>query len=60
MSRQWILAGQEGFEASLQFQENIRVPSPAELAPNEVLVKIHAASLNYRDLSIADPKVMLL
>jgi NADPH:quinone reductase-like Zn-dependent oxidoreductase len=57
MSRQWILASQEGFEASLQYQENVRTPSPDELGSNEVLVKIHAASLNYRELSIADPKV---
>jgi NADPH:quinone reductase-like Zn-dependent oxidoreductase len=57
MSRQWILASQEGFEASLQYQENVRIPSPDELGSNEVLVKIRAASLNYRELSIADPKV---
>jgi hypothetical protein len=57
MSRQWILASQEGFEASLKYQENVRIPSPDELSSNEVLVKIHAASLNYRELSIADPNV---
>jgi hypothetical protein len=57
MSRQWILASQEGFEVSLQYQENVRIPSPDELSSNEVLVKIHAASLNYRELSIADPNV---
>ncbi|RDW57978.1 alcohol dehydrogenase-11 [Coleophoma cylindrospora] len=56
MSRQWILASQEGFEASLQYQENVRIRSPAELESHEVLVKIYAASLNYRDISIADPK----
>jgi NADPH:quinone reductase-like Zn-dependent oxidoreductase len=57
MSRQWILAGQEGFETSLDFQQNVKIPSHDELASNEVLVKIHAASLNYRDLRIADPSV---
>jgi NADPH:quinone reductase-like Zn-dependent oxidoreductase len=60
MSKQWILASQEGFEASLQYQENIRIPSSDELGPNEVLVKLYAASLNYRELSIADPKVNYL
>ncbi len=57
MSRQWILASQEGFEVSLQYQENVRIPLPAELGTNQVLVKIHAASLNYRELGIPDPKV---
>lgn len=57
MSSQWILASQEGFAASLQYQENVRIPSPDELGSNEVLVKIHAASLNYREIQIADPKV---
>ncbi|KAI9745929.1 MAG: hypothetical protein M1818_000610 [Claussenomyces sp. TS43310] len=56
MSRQWILASQEGFENSLQYQENVNILSPDELGSNEVLVKIHAVSLNYRELSIADPK----
>ncbi|KAL2860970.1 zinc-dependent alcohol dehydrogenase family protein [Aspergillus lucknowensis] len=55
MARQWILTGQEGFETSLEYQENIRVPSPHELRPNEVLVKIFSASLNYRELAIAGP-----
>lgn len=53
MSRGWILASQEGFEASLQYQENVKIPSPDELGANEVLVKIHAASLNYREIQIA-------
>jgi hypothetical protein len=57
MSRQWILASQEGFEASLKYQENVRIPLPDELGSNEVLVKIYAASLNYREIQIADPKV---
>jgi NADPH:quinone reductase-like Zn-dependent oxidoreductase len=60
MSRQWILASQEGFETSLQYQENVRIPLPGELGSNDVLVKVHAASLNYRELSIADPKVSYL
>ncbi|OIW31261.1 putative alcohol dehydrogenase [Coniochaeta ligniaria NRRL 30616] len=55
MSRQWILASQEGFDKSLQYQQNVKIPSPNELRPNEVLVRIHAASLNYREIQIADP-----
>ncbi|CAM1507639.1 Fc.00g072800.m01.CDS01 [Cosmosporella sp. VM-42] len=55
MARQWILTGQEGFETSLKYEENIPVPSAEKLGPNEVLVKLHAASLNYRELPIAGP-----
>ncbi|KAJ4316383.1 hypothetical protein N0V84_007898 [Fusarium piperis] len=55
MARQWTLTSQEGFETSLAYHENVPVPSQAELGPNEVLVKIHAASLNYRELVIAGP-----
>lgn len=57
MSRQWILAGQEGFETSLEYQQNVSVPSQSELGPNDVLVRLHAASLNYRELMIAQPGV---
>ncbi|KAH7324278.1 putative alcohol dehydrogenase [Stachybotrys elegans] len=56
MARQWILARQEGFEASLEFKENLHIPSAKDLAPDEVLVKLMAASLNYRELVIPDPK----
>ncbi|KAM6524391.1 hypothetical protein FSOLCH5_004993 [Fusarium solani] len=55
MARQWILNSQEGFETSLEYQENVPVPSQAGLGPNEVLVKLYAASLNYRELVIAGP-----
>ncbi|KAK3334052.1 putative alcohol dehydrogenase [Cercophora scortea] len=55
MSRQWILASQEGFETSLQYQDNLPLPSATSLSPNSVLVKLHAASLNYREIQIADP-----
>ncbi|KAI0173519.1 putative alcohol dehydrogenase [Hypoxylon sp. FL1284] len=48
MARQWTLEGQTGLD-SLEYHENVKVPS-AELGPHEVLVKLHAASLNYRDL----------
>lgn len=59
MARQWILTGQEGFEKSLELQENVKLPTPDELGPTEVLVALQAASLNYRDLVIAGPVVRL-
>ncbi|KAL4987368.1 hypothetical protein BDW68DRAFT_188051 [Aspergillus falconensis] len=55
MARQWVLTGQEGFETSLEYQQGISIPSVHELGPNEVLVKMHAASLNFRELVIAGP-----
>ncbi|KAB5560299.1 putative alcohol dehydrogenase [Coniochaeta sp. 2T2.1] len=55
MARQWVLATQGGFEKSLQYQTEVKIPSPDELGPKDVLVKIHAASLNYREIQIADP-----
>ncbi|KAL4957568.1 hypothetical protein BDW69DRAFT_200636 [Aspergillus filifer] len=55
MARQWILTSQEGFEKSLEYQQGIVVPSAKDLAANEVLVKLYAASLNYRELVIAGP-----
>ncbi|RDW76865.1 zinc-dependent alcohol dehydrogenase family protein [Aspergillus mulundensis] len=55
MARQWVLTGQDGFETSLQYQTGLSIPSKTDLAPNEVLVKMHAASLNYRELVIAGP-----
>ena len=58
MARQWILTGQEGFEKSLEYQQGISIPSAQDLAANEVLVKLHAASLNYRELVIAGPMVL--
>lgn len=57
MGRQWILNSQEGFESSLEYQENVPEPTADELGPNEVLVEIHAASLNYREIMIASPNV---
>ncbi|KAJ6112045.1 hypothetical protein N7523_008106 [Penicillium sp. IBT 18751x] len=53
MARQWILTGQEGFEKSLEYQEGLDVPSANELGSHDVLVTMHAASLNYRELMIA-------
>jgi NADPH:quinone reductase-like Zn-dependent oxidoreductase len=57
MSRQWILEGQNGFETSLEYQEDVTLPSASELGPHEVLVTMHAASLNYREIMISSPEV---
>lgn len=45
--KQWVSHGKGGID-SLKLEE-IAIPKPGE---NEVLVKIHAVSLNYRDLLI--------
>ncbi|PQE10253.1 alcohol dehydrogenase protein [Rutstroemia sp. NJR-2017a WRK4] len=45
-TKAWRIHGQDGFE-SLKFNTEDKVP---ELGANDVLVKFHAASLNYRDL----------
>jgi NADPH:quinone reductase-like Zn-dependent oxidoreductase len=57
MARQCVLTGQEGFEKSLEYQDKVAIPSPDSLKPHEVLVRLHAASLNYRELIIAGPVV---
>ncbi|KAH6685834.1 hypothetical protein F5X68DRAFT_135651 [Plectosphaerella plurivora] len=55
MANRWILARQEGFETSLEYEQNVPIPKPSELGANEVLVKMQAASINYRELMISDP-----
>ncbi|KAK1983993.1 hypothetical protein LZ30DRAFT_587229 [Colletotrichum cereale] len=52
MVRQWTLNGQSGFDKCLHYAEN--APKSSALGKNEVLVELHAASLNYRELAIAD------
>lgn len=59
MARQWVLTGQEGFETSLEYQQDVKIPSIHELGPHDVLVRMHAASLNYRELVIAGPMVCM-
>jgi NADPH:quinone reductase-like Zn-dependent oxidoreductase len=44
----WTVEGKDGFE-SLKFNKEAPVQEPTA---NEVLVKFHAASLNFRDLII--------
>ncbi|PWY88269.1 GroES-like protein [Aspergillus heteromorphus CBS 117.55] len=51
MMKQWIVQGKKGID-SLELQE-VPIPSPEDY---EVLVKFHAASLNYRDIVIANGK----
>jgi len=51
-TKAWTVEGQDGFE-SLKLNNEAPIP---DLFDNEVLVKFHAASLNYRDLII--PKGM--
>ena len=48
----WVLNSQIGIEG-LNFLEQSPLPPMKE---NEILVKIHAASLNYRELLIAKVK----
>jgi NADPH:quinone reductase-like Zn-dependent oxidoreductase len=49
----WVLNSQTGIE-SLNFLEQLPLPPMKE---DEILVKIHAASLNYRELLIAEVKI---
>ncbi|CAI4215604.1 unnamed protein product [Parascedosporium putredinis] len=51
MARRWVMTNQDGFELSLKLEENL--PVPEDLAENDVLVELHGASLNYRELVIA-------
>lgn len=47
-AKSWTVQGKTGFD-SLQFKSNATIPEPSDY---EVLVKLYAASLNYRDLII--------
>ncbi|KAI9885906.1 MAG: hypothetical protein M1823_002279 [Watsoniomyces obsoletus] len=47
-TKQWKIEGRNGFD-SLKFYESVEIPA---LGDHDVLVKIHAASLNYRDAII--------
>ncbi|KAL9126653.1 MAG: hypothetical protein Q9217_004329 [Psora testacea] len=51
-TRQWNLTGGEGFD-SLKFTEAANIP---KLGDHDVLINIHFASLNYRDLIISKGK----
>jgi NADPH:quinone reductase-like Zn-dependent oxidoreductase len=47
--QQWVLDSQNGIESLVSRQAQV----PKVVGEHEVLVRIHAASLNYRDLAIA-------
>lgn len=47
-TKAWTVHGTNGFD-SLKFNESVPIP---EVSDYEVLVKFHAASLNYRDIII--------
>ena len=46
----WILKGQNGVD-SLKKVDNVKIPA---LGDHDVLVQLHAASPNHRDLAIAE------
>lgn len=50
--KQWVLSGTRGTD-SLQLQD-VPIPEPSDY---EVLVKFHAASLNFRDIMIANVRL---
>lgn len=50
--KQWVLSGTCGID-SLQLQD-VPIPDPGDY---EVLVKFHAASLNFRDIMIANVRL---
>lgn len=52
----WRVEGLRGVD-SLVLHGEVPVPEPGE---NEVLVKFHAASLNFRDVAITNGKLSLL
>jgi NADPH:quinone reductase-like Zn-dependent oxidoreductase len=52
---QWTLVGQNGIE-SLNYATT---KLPANLGENEVIVELRAASLNYRDIVIAQVRITL-
>ncbi|KAK5045711.1 hypothetical protein LTR84_009080 [Exophiala bonariae] len=47
-SQQWILRGTNGVESL--FLEEVEIPDPGDY---EIQIKLHAASLNFRDLKVA-------
>ncbi|KAI0866796.1 hypothetical protein F4860DRAFT_3534 [Xylaria cubensis] len=47
---QWTLPSQDGYDA-LQYDPNA-TKSKQDLGPDDVLVELHAASLNYRDIAV--------
>lgn len=56
MSKRWILTGQKGYQTSLKYEENVQLPE--KLGDNDVLVELKAASINQRELVIANVEVL--
>ncbi len=48
-TKAWSVQGTDGFDKSLVFRPDVPIPS---LSDNDVLVRFHAASLNFRDVAI--------
>lgn len=49
---------QEGIDEALQYDASY-APTEADLGPEDVLVDLYAASLNYRDIAIAKVSSLL-
>ena len=43
MARRWILKGQTGWNATLEYQANLKVPLAHQLSSDNVLVEFYAA-----------------
>lgn len=54
---QWTLASQDGLDA-LQYDPT-GTKSAEDLGPDDVLVELHAASLNYRDLAVTQVRAFV-
>lgn len=46
---EWVLQGQDGIDSLVLESKTLS----KHIGTNEVLIKLHAASLNYRELAIA-------
>lgn len=55
-TRQWVIKDTKNKFDGLELQENVEIPP---LGDYDVLVKIHAVSLNYRDLIIPQVRCSL-
>jgi len=51
-SGRWKLVSQDGIDEALQYDASY-IATEAHLGPEDVLVDLYAASLNYRDIAIA-------
>ncbi|KXJ94395.1 hypothetical protein Micbo1qcDRAFT_43895 [Microdochium bolleyi] len=56
----WKLVSQNGIDEGLQFDASYSPPTEANLGPEDVLVDVYAASLNYRDVAVAKAGVVAM